>query len=115
MTWWQTVIYVVLFACISAVLYAWGLKRSLSQQDDLKRILIQKASARVIKYLKKNGAISMSEMERQVANISARRPWSKQRATVQNPKVFAQQVKEHLLSQQWIAFDPKSGHYHLNK
>ncbi|HHY53515.1 MAG TPA: hypothetical protein GX499_09805 [Clostridiales bacterium] len=115
MTWWQTVLYVLLFACISAVLYAWGMKKSLSQQDDLMRILINKASARVIKYLKKNKTISMAEIERQVANISARKPWSKQRATVANPNVFAQQVREHLLSQQWITFDQKSGQYHLNK
>lgn len=115
MTWWQTVIGVLLFACISAVLYVWGLKKSVRQQDDLTRILICKASVRVVKYLQRNGAISMAEMERQVANVRAGRLWSKQRAVVQNPKIFARQVRDHLLSQQRMEWNKKDGQYHLTQ
>lgn len=113
MSWWQIVIGVLLFATASAVLYVWGLQKSMHQQDDLMRILISKASVRVVKYIKKNGAISKAEIERQVANVHARTLWSKQRATVHNPKVFAQQVTDYLLSQQRIELDKRGGQYRL--
>ena len=54
MTTGQTIAGVLLFAAVTAVLYVWGLKKSLGQQEDLTRALLSVCGSRVLKYLKKH-------------------------------------------------------------
>ena len=52
MTTGQIIAGVLLFAAVTAVLYVWGLKKSLGQQEDLTRALLSACGSRVLKYLK---------------------------------------------------------------
>ena len=45
------------------IIYAWGLWRSLRQQQDLSNMLSAKGISKVKKALKKNGAMTEKELE----------------------------------------------------
>ena len=63
MTTGQIIAGVLLFAAVTAVLYVWGLKKSLGQQEDLTRALLSACGSRVLKYLKKHDTITVREVE----------------------------------------------------
>ena len=42
----QIILGIVLFALVTAVLYVWGLKKSMTQQEDLDRALLRKSAER---------------------------------------------------------------------
>lgn len=99
---WQIIIGVLLFAAAGAVLYVWGLKKSLSQQEDLTRSLLSACGSRVVRYLKKHETITAEEIARQIAGVTIRRVWSRNRVKVQDAKTFAPEVIAFLLDQQYI-------------
>ena len=49
--------YILLFALATMIIYAWGMWRSMRQQQDLSNMLSAKGIAKVKKALKKNGAM----------------------------------------------------------
>jgi len=102
MTMWQIIAGVLLFAAVTAVLYVWGLKKTLGQQEDLTRALLNACGSRVLKYLKKHDTITVREIERQIAGVTVRQFWSRKRLTVQAPDKVSGQVIGFLLDQQYI-------------
>ena len=62
MEWWQIVLWILIVAVITAGLYAWGVKKSMEQQQNLLRMLYQKGSDKVLHYLKKHDTITIKEM-----------------------------------------------------
>lgn len=56
MSFGQIVLGILLFALATAVLYVWGLKKSMTQEADLERILLNKCAGTVVKYLRKHGS-----------------------------------------------------------
>ena len=48
----QIILGIALFAAATAILYVWGLKKSMSQQEDLERSLMSACGSRVVKHLK---------------------------------------------------------------
>lgn len=105
---------IVLFAIAGAILYVWGLKKSLTQGEELQRMLLNKCGGKVIRYLKKNGTISEKEMAAVVAGVQAGQFWSRRRAAVQDPQKFTKQLTEFLLAQQYIEPADK-GRYRLRR
>ena len=93
---------IILFAIAGAILYVWGLKKSLTQGEELQRMLLSKCGGKVIRYLKKNGTISEKEMAAVVAGVQAGLLWARRRAAVQDPRKFTKQLTEFLLTQQYI-------------
>ena len=102
MSTWQIIVGILMFAVATAILYVWGLKKSMSQQDDMSLGLLNACGSRVLKYLKKHDTISVSEIARQIDGVTIKQFWSRKRLTVQNPKKFAPKVIEFLLDQQYI-------------
>ena len=51
----QIILGVLMFAAVTALLYVWGLRRSLDQRADLERGLMNACGSKVVRYLKKNG------------------------------------------------------------
>ena len=86
----------------AAILYAWSLKKSLDQQEDLERSLMSACGSRVVKYLKKHDTITVREVEQQIAGVTVRQFWSRKRLTVQDPAKVSGQVIDFLLDQQYI-------------
>ena len=64
--------YILLFALATMIIYAWGMWRSMRQQQDLSNMLSAKGIAKVKKALKKNGAMTAEELEPFVRDLTAR-------------------------------------------
>lgn len=105
---------IVLFAIAGAILYTWGLKKSMTQGEELQRMLLNKCGSKVMRYLKKNGTISEKEMASVVTGVQAGQFWSRRRAAVQDPRKFTKQLTEFLLAQQYIEPADK-GRYRLRR
>ncbi|MBS7223987.1 MAG: hypothetical protein KH050_01415 [Clostridiaceae bacterium] len=93
---------IALFAVVTAILYIWGLRKSMYQQQDLTRVLYNRCGNKVIQYLKKHETVSEEEISHLIDGVTASEFWSRKRLTVQEPRKFAGQVITFLLDQQYI-------------
>ena len=93
---------ILLFALVTAVLYVWGLRKSMGQSADLTRILLSRCGNKVVSYLKKHGTVTDAEIVRLIDGVTAGEFWSRKRLTVQEPEKFVGQVVGFLLDQQYI-------------
>lgn len=110
----QIIIGVLLFAAASAVLYVWGLKKSVTQHADLERILLNKCAGRVLRHLKTHEIITDAEIAQRINGIRAGQFWSRRRIHVGDAKKFTGQLTRYLLEQQYI--EPTGrGKYRLKK
>ena len=103
----QIILGIALFAVAAAILYAWGLKKSLDQQEDLERSLMSACGSRVVKYLKKHGTVTKAEVAELIGGTTVGPFWSRRKLTVQEPEKFTGQVVSFLLDQQYI--EPAGG------
>ena len=110
----QIILGIALFAAATAILYVWGLKKSMSQQEDLERSLMSACGSRVVKHLKKHGTITKAEAAQLIDGMTAGPFWSRRRVKVQDGKKAAGQVIEFLLDQQYIELAGDGG-YRLKK
>ena len=88
------VIGIVLFALATAILYVWGLKKSVEQKDDLNHILLNRCGNKVVKYLRKHKTITKAQVAEQITGVTAGEFWSRHRLKVQDPKKFSQLLIE---------------------
>ena len=95
----ETILGILAFAVVIAVLYVWGLKKSYTQSADLERILLSKSAGKVVNYLKKNEEITLSQMAQLCTGVKAGQFWSRQRAMVQHPKTFAPKFAQYMVEQ----------------
>ena len=110
----QILLGIALFAVAAAILYAWGLKKSMDQREDLQRSLMSACGSRVVKHLKKHGAVTKADVARLIDGLTVGPFWSRHKVRVQDGKKVAGQVIEFLLDQQYIErIDGES--YHLKK
>ncbi|MBR5533691.1 MAG: hypothetical protein IKU62_02475 [Ruminiclostridium sp.] len=99
---WQIAVGILLFALVSAILYAWGLAKAADQEDTLHRNLMHACGSRVLKQLKKQETITEGEIARLIEGVSVGQFWSRNKMKVQDGKTVAPQVIEFLLDQQYI-------------
>ena len=102
MSFGQIVLGILLFALATAVLYVWGLKKSMTQEADLERILLNKCAGAVVKYLRKHGSIAQKEIPPLIQGVKAGMFWSKSRVRVQDPAAFAPKLVRYMLEQQLL-------------
>ena len=106
MSFGQIVLGILLFALATAVLYVWGLRKSMTQEADLERILL--------KYLRKHGSITQKELPALIQGVKAGMFWSKNRIRVQDPAAFAPKLIRYMLEQQLLE-DAGGLRYRLRK
>nr|WP_297278965.1 hypothetical protein [uncultured Butyricicoccus sp.] len=94
--------YVLLFALVTALLYAWGLWRSQNQGRDLNAMLSAKGISRIRGALKKNGPMTRKELEQVVQGLSARQPFSRNGIQVNDAKKFLDSLLPYMLKQKLI-------------
>lgn len=111
---WETILGILVFAVVVAVLYVWGLKKSYTQSADLERILLNKSAGKVVHYLKQNEEISLSQMAQLCTGVKAGQFWSRQKAAVQNPKAFAPKLAQYMV-EQLLLEECSHGRYRLRK
>ena len=110
----QIILGILLFAVAAAILYAWGLKKSLDQREDLQRSLMSACGSRVVKHLKKHGTVTKAEIAALVDSMTVGPFWSRHKVRVQDGKQVAGQVIDFLLDQQYM--EPiGGGSYRLKK
>lgn len=94
--------YVLLFALVTIIVYAWGLWRSVRQNQDLSNLLASKGVAKVRKALRKNKALTLKELEPFVKNLTAKQPFSRQQIAVTDPKEFLESILSYMIRQKMI-------------
>lgn len=110
----QIILGVLLFALVTAVLYVWGLKKSVGQQEDLNRNLMSACGSRVVRHLKKHGTVTKAEVAKLIEGMTVGQFWSRRKIRVQDGKKVSGQVIEFLLDQLYI--EPAGdGSYRLKK
>ena len=110
----QIILDIALFAVAGAILYAWGLKKSMDQREDLQRSLMSACGSRVVKYLKKHDTITKAEIAELIDGMKVGQFWSHQKIQVQDGKKVSGQVIDFLLDQQYIE-SAGGGSYRLKK
>lgn len=105
---------VLLFAVVTAILYAWGLSKSLGEKEDLAKRLLGACGSRVVRYLKKHDTITVGEVAKQIEGVTAGQFWSRNKIKVQDAPKFSRQVIDFLLDQQYIE-NAGGGRYRLKK
>lgn len=93
---------VLLFALATAVLYTWGLRKSMMQQASTMHRLRTKCANIVVRQLKKQGTLTEKQIVELIKGVKAGEVWSKQKAVVSKPKEFAPQLIEWMIDQRWI-------------
>lgn len=94
--------YVLLFALATMIIYAWGLWRSVRQNQDLSNLLASKGVAKVRKALRKNKALTLKELEPFVKNLTAKQPFSRQQLAVTDPEEFLNSILSYMIRQKMI-------------
>ena len=110
----QIILDIALFAVAGAILYAWGLKKSMDQREDLQRSLMSACGSRVVKHLKKHGTVTKAEVAALVEGLTVGPFWSRHKGRVQDGKKVSGQVIDFLLDQQYIEATG-DGSYRLRK
>lgn len=110
----QIIIGVIAVAVITAVLYVWGLRKSINRQQDMDRKLLSACGSKVVKALKKQSVITLDQIGTLIEGVTVGQAWSRSRLKVQDGKAFAPQVVEFLLDQLYIEKAEQSG-YRLKK
>ena len=110
----QIILGIALFAVAAAILYAWGLKKSIDQQEDLERSLMSACGSRVVKHLKKHGAVTKADVARLIDGIREGPIWSSRKTKEKKKKKVSGQVIEFLLDEQYIEA-AGDGSYRLKK
>ena len=106
--------YVLLFAAATALIYGWGLWRSMRQNQDLSNLLSSKGVSKVRKTLRKKGPLSRAELEPAVKNLTAKLPFTSEQITVTDPKAFLNSILPYMVKQKLITEEnaPKPGTIH---
>ena len=109
-----TLLGILMFAFVTAVLYVWGLRKSIGQQDRIAKLLLINCKNKVIKYLKKNNTVTEKQIESLIKGVSAGEFWSRKRLTVQDPHKFASRVIQFMTEQLYIEKN-SDGSYKIKK
>ena len=94
--------YVLLFALVTIIVYAWGLWRSVRQNQDLSNMLAAKGVSKVKKALRKNKALTLKELEPFVKDMTAKQPFSRQQISVTDPEEFLNSILPYMVRQKMI-------------
>ena len=101
--------YVLLFALATMIIYAWGLWRSIRQQQDLSNMLSAKGISKVKKAPNKNGSMTEKELEPFIKNLTAKQPFSREQIAVTDPKQFLDSILPYMIKQKMITETHENG------
>ena len=94
--------YILLFALATMIIYAWGLWRSVRQNQDLSNLLAAKGVSKVKKALRKKSGLTLKELEPFVKDLTAKQPFSRQQIAVTDPKEFLNSILPYMVRQKMI-------------
>ena len=101
--------YVLLFALATAIIYAWGLWRSMRQRQDLSNLLSAKGVTKIKNALRKNGSMTRRDLEPVIKDLTAKQPFSREKITVTDPKKFLDSILPYMIKQRIITQETRGG------
>ena len=101
--------YVLLFALATAIIYAWGLWRSMRQRQDLSNLLSAKGVTKIKNALRKNGSMTRRDLDPVVKDLTAKQPFSREKITVTDPKKFLDSILPYMIKQRIITQETRGG------
>ncbi len=101
--------YVLLFAAATALIYGWGLWRSMRQKQDLSNLLSSKGISVIRKTLRKKGPLTLKELESAVKNLTAKFPFTQEKIAVTDPKAFLNSLLPYMIRQKLITEESENG------
>lgn len=90
------IIGILLFAVVTAVLFAIGMVKERDKQQTLSGKLFLKGESAVKKALSKNGKMTRVEIEKCVTGLKAGLFYSKEKAVVSNPVTFTKDLLDQM-------------------
>ena len=100
MSFGQIVLGILLFAVATAVLYVWGLKKSMTQEADLERILLNKCAGTVVKLppeARKHHPVMPSLIQGSGTDIPGPKPYPCTGVSRLCPKLIRYMLEQQLL------------------
>lgn len=88
---------VFLFAVATAIIYAWGLYRQMNQSKDLMNLLFSNGESKLRKYMKSHDSVTQKEVEEMMKGLTAKFPFSANKAAVTDPKDFAEKLLDYMI------------------
>ena len=104
--------YVLLFALATIIVYGWGMWRSMRQKQDLSNMLSAKGISAVKKALKKNGPMTVKDLEPFVKDLTAKQPFSREHREqigVTDPAKFLGSILPYMVKQKMITETTENG------
>lgn len=85
----QTIIYILLFAIATIIIYIWGLLKEQRKSNDLFDILYRKGEKAVINAFKVKGCLSKKDIENELLNLKSSLFYTKDKLVITDPSHFA--------------------------
>ena len=98
----KIIIYILLFAIATVIIYTWGLFKEKNKPKDLLDILYSKGEKKVIKAFKYKKCLSRKDIEKELINLKASLFYSKNKLIVQDASHFSKVLVGRLLQKGMI-------------
>lgn len=92
------VTYVLMFAAVTIVLIFWGMKKSITKNEELFQILLRKGKKKIYNTIRRKGPLKAEDLEKAVKGIKASLVYSTKRLQVKDEKAFTGSVLEDMVS-----------------
>jgi len=94
----DVIVYILLFAFTTIIVYTWGLLKEQRKSKDLFEILYKKGEKSVIKSFRIKGTLSKGDIENELVNIKASLFYTKDKLVITDPSHFAKIIIGNMLS-----------------
>ena len=85
----DTIIYILLFAIATVIIYIWGLLKEQRKSKDLFDILYKKGEKAIIKAFKDKGCLSKKDIENELVNLKSSLFYTKDKLVITDSSHFA--------------------------
>ena len=86
------IIYILMFAAATVIVFSWGIIKEQNKSRDLMNQLYKKAEKNVVKAFKRKDVLSRKDIENEVKNVKASLFYSRDKMVVQNPRSFTKSL-----------------------
>ncbi|HSQ87563.1 hypothetical protein, partial [Romboutsia sp.] len=94
----DTIIYILLFAIATVIIYIWGLLKEQRKSKDLFDILYKKGEKAVIKAFKDKRCLSKKDIENELINLRSSLFYTRDKLVIKDPSNFAKVLIGKMLS-----------------
>lgn len=101
----KTILYILLFAIVTMIIYTWGLLKQRGESANLINILYSKGEKKIIKLIKKKGPMTRKELEVEISGLKASLFYSKQKIIVKDSKLLTKNLLNNMVEKDALVID----------